>query len=250
MGLLKTVRSAIQSVGSDENSGPFSTLERSLNYKFNEKNFLREALTHPSFDSRKTSFRNNQRLEFLGDSVVGCILTKWLFEKFPDSTEGELSRHKSLLARGDTLAFIARKINLQTHLIIGKSEHLSKGNLRQSVLEDAFEALIGAIYLDSNYDTVEAVILQWEQFFLSTLKEKNPEFNPKGKLQEFMQSQADKPRISYHLVNQSGPDHRKKFIVELRLDGAKISRGSGNSKKKAEEQAALLAMKSLSSSKK
>ena len=111
-------------------------------------------------------------MEFLGDSVLGCVLANWLFKTFPDLPEGELSKRKSLLARGVNLAVIARKINLQDYLIIGKSERISKGNLRQSVLEDAFEALIGAIFLDSDYLTAEKAILNWQDLFIAAIRDK------------------------------------------------------------------------------
>jgi ribonuclease-3 len=245
MGLIDSLRSAIKPGIPTKKGGEFAQLEARIGYHFKEVSLLREALTHPSFDLRTTRLRNNQRLEFLGDSVIGCILAKWLFHKFPEIPEGDLSRKKSLLARGHNLAAVAREIELQEHLIIGKSERMSKGNLRQSVLEDAFEALIGAIYLDSDYDTVERILLKWEGFFLSTLKNKSSGFNPKGKLQEFCQSQADSPRVSYHLINQSGPDHRKTFEVEVRINGNPVSIGTGKSKKKAEEEAAQAAIKAL-----
>lgn len=241
--LIQYVLGAKDSATSDEN---FHPLQGQIGYRFQNLGLLREALTHPSFDSRKTMHRHNQRLEFLGDSVVGCILAKWLFEKFPDLPEGELSQKKSLLARGHSLAAIARQISLQDYLIIGKSEKLSRGNLRQAVLEDAFEALIGAIYLDSDYPTVERIMLKWENLFLATLKNSSADFNPKGKLQEFLQSQSNTPRVSYHLIGQSGPDHKKEFQVEIRINGEVISRGSGPSKKKAEEVAAKAALDILS----
>ncbi|MEL0099694.1 MAG: ribonuclease III [Opitutae bacterium] len=245
MGLFDSIKLAVKPQCPSPKDGEFSVLENQVGYHFKQVSLLREALTHPSFDSRKSRLRNNQRLEFLGDSVVGCILAKWLFHRFPDLPEGDLSRKKSLLARGHNLAVVARKINLQDHLIIGKSERLSKGNLRQSVLEDAFEALIGAIYLDSDYATTERVMLKWESLFLSTLKDKNSDFNPKGKLQEFLQAQPESPKVSYHLIKQSGPDHRKEFKVELRINGTPISTGLGQSKKKAEEEAAQAAIKAL-----
>ena len=246
MSLLKSLKSVLKCHPKNQRGNNFTILQKQIGYKFKQPNLLQEALTHPSFTSQKSKNRNNQRLEFLGDSVVGCILAKWLFEKFPDLPEGELSQKKSLLARGHSLAAIARQISLQDYLIIGKSEKLSRGNLRQAVLEDAFEALIGAIYLDSDYPTVERIMLKWENLFLATLKNSSADFNPKGKLQEFLQSQSNTPRVSYHLIGQSGPDHKKEFQVEIRINGEVISRGSGPSKKKAEEVAAKAALDILS----
>ncbi len=250
MSLLKSLKSVLKCHPKNQRGNNFTTLQKQIGYKFKQPNLLQEALTHPSFTSQKSKNRNNQRLEFLGDSVVGCILAKWLFKEFPDLPEGDLSRKKSLLARGNNLAAIAHKINLHEHLIIGKSEEISQGNLRQSVLEDAFEALMGAIYLDSDYQSVEAVMLKWENFFRATLKDKSSSFNPKGKLQEFLQSQPHNPKVSYHLIKQSGPDHKKKFQVEVRINGQALSTGTGHSKKTAEEQAARAALDMLSPVKK
>ena len=248
MGLFQSIKSMMNYPVGLSKESRFYELEEKIGYHFRNNSLLEEALTHPSLDTRKTGLRNNQRLEFLGDSVVGCVLAKWLFRKFPDLSEGELSRKKSLLARGRNLAQIARKLNLQNHLIVGKSESKSSGNLRQAVLEDALEALIGAIYLDSNYSTTERIILKWEEAFQSTLKEEANSFNPKGKLQEFLQSQPDNPKITYKVIKQSGPDHKKQFMVEVIIGGTSVSTGSGKSKKLAEEQAALSAVNKLISS--
>jgi ribonuclease-3 len=248
MSLFKVFRSALSKPSHLSFSKDCHGLETTIGYQFSDPSLLREALTHPSFDSRKSGCRHNQRLEFLGDSVVGCVLAKWLYKRFPDAKEGELSRKKSLLVRGNSLSSIARAINLQEFLILGKSEHISHGNLRPSVLEDAFEALIGAIYLDSDYPTVERTMQQWENLFLSTLKEKSTQFNPKGKLQEVLQSRPSPFQLSYQLVKQTGPDHKKTFHVDLRINGNVFSSGSGKSKKKAEEQAALAALRKMTNS--
>ena len=225
-------------------------LEEVIGYEFKNKALLREALTHPSIDHRVTNERHNQRLEFLGDSVLGCIIAKWLFLTFPDVTEGDLSRKKSLLAHGKHLAELGKHISLHQYLMVGKSEKMSSGNFRPSVLEDAFEALIGAIYLDSNYQSVERIVLQWEDTFCKTIDNESMSFNPKGQLQEYLQSLPDNPPISYRMVKQHGPDHRKQFEVEVLVASKKISTGRGNSKKKAEEVAAQSALLLLQQTKK
>jgi ribonuclease-3 len=249
MGIFSSLKSAVNISASDSTHYDPSGLERIVGYKFKDRSLLVEALTHPSFDTSKSGNRSNQRMEFLGDSILGCVLANWLFKKFPDLPEGELSKRKSLLARGYNLAAVARIINLQDYLIIGKSEQISKGNLRQSVLEDAFEALIGAIFLDSDYLTTEKAILKWQDLFIRAIRDTGSDFNPKGKLQEFLQSQPACPKVSYHLVKQTGPDHQKRFKVEVRVNDETISTGEGPSKKKAEEQAAKSAIKILNSSK-
>lgn len=249
MGIISSLKSIINFQASDSGLNDLLRLEQTIGYEFKNPDLLIEALTHPSFDTSKSGSRNNQRMEFLGDSVLGCVLANWLFKTFPDLPEGELSKRKSLLARGVNLAVIARKINLQDYLIIGKSERISKGNLRQSVLEDAFEALIGAIFLDSDYLTAEKAILNWQDLFIAAIKDTGSDFNPKGKLQELLQSQLDCPKVSYHLMKQSGPDHQKKFQIEVRVNGETIATGEGPSKKMAEEQAAKSALKIISPSK-
>ena len=245
MGILKALEAAFWPIEKPGENIIFKKLEDAIGYSFTNKDLLREALTHPSFDPRKNIQRHNQRLEFLGDSVVGCILAKWLFQKFPEKTEGELSRYKSLLARGHNLAAVARVINLQNYLILGKSEQKSRGNFRQAVLEDAFEAVLGAIYLDSDYQTAERVMLQWQEKFLEVLNDKNASFNPKGKLQEYLQAKSSKPKVSYRLIKQSGPDHRKVFHVQVFIDDNALADGHGQSKKVAEENAAEAAYKKL-----
>ena len=247
MGLLQSLKASFLPGEDSVTDNSFRPLEDTLGYSFQNKDLLREALTHPSFDTRKNDHRHNQRLEFLGDSIVGCVLANWLFQKFPEKTEGELSRYKSLLARGYNLAAVARKISLNDYLIIGKSERQSKGNLRQSVLEDAFEALIGAIYLDSDYLTIEKVMLQWESLFIDALKETSSSFNPKGQLQEYLQSKSKNTKISYHLIRQSGPDHRREFFVQIKVEGQPLAEGHGKSKKNAEEKAAKVALEKLKS---
>ena len=247
MGLIKTLQSAINPKGYSYEQN-LSLLEKKLGYTFKNKELLREALTHPSFNSGANDLRNNQRLEFLGDSVVGCILARWLYCNFTDISEGELSRKKSLLARRDNLANLARNLNLQDYLIIGKSEKISRGNLRHSVLEDAFEALIGAILLDSDYLTAERIVMQWQSLLFSTLVHESVSFNPKGKLQELLQSKPEGQKICYKVIKQTGPDHDKRFQVQLLVNGQPISTGSGKSKKKAQEEAAQLAIKEMTSS--
>jgi ribonuclease-3 len=238
------------SKGGPEDAPIPKSLEGEIGYKFKNKALLREALTHPSIDHRISNERHNQRLEFLGDSVLGCIIAKWLFLKYPDVTEGDLSRKKSLLAHGKHLAELGKHISLHQYLMVGKSEKMSSGNFRPSVLEDAFEALIGAIYLDSDYRSVERIVLQWEETFCKTIENQSMGFNPKGQLQEFLQSLPDNPPISYRMIKQHGPDHRKKFEVEVLIASKKISTGKGNSKKKAEEVAAQSALLLLQQAKK
>ena len=163
---------------------------------------------------------------------MGCILANWLYVNFPDYEEGELSKKKSLLAHGRHLSGIAQEIGLEQFLITGKSELGKNGKLRDAVLEDALEALIGAIYVDSGYDAAARVVHDWTDIFENTIRLKSNAFNPKGRLQEYTQSLINKPRICYRVIRQSGPDHMKEFEVELKLDDQTVSKGIGRSKKR------------------
>jgi ribonuclease-3 len=220
-------------------------LEKRISYQFSNPLLLQEALTHPSFDLTDSVARHNQRLEFLGDSVLGCIFADWLCNHFPAAQEGDLSKKKSLLAHGHHLTDIARNIGLEEFLLTGKSEVGKNGKLRDSVLEDALEALIGSIFLDGGYAEASRVVSQWTEFFEQTIRKKSSLFNPKGRLQEYTQSLADKPRIHYRVIRQSGPDHMREFEVELTIGQNVVSRGIGGSKKKAEETAAAKALAEL-----
>lgn len=223
----------------------YAELEVFLGYAFHSHRLLEEALTHPSVHSQAATKRHNQRLEFLGDSILGAVLSAWLCQKFPEQDEGKLSRKKALLARGKHLAEIARGIKLDLYLDVAISERDLDGRLRDSALEDALEAIIGAVFLDGGYDSVVKLILKWEKSFLKTIAADHGMFNPKGQIQEFVQSKLQGTRISYKVVKQTGPDHRRQFQVELHFDSEKVSCGFGLSKKAAEEMAATEALKKL-----
>ena len=220
-------------------------LQEKLGYHFNSPEVLAEALTHPSLQDKGECQNHNQRLEFLGDSVLGSLLASWLFQSFPEEDEGKLSRKKAILARGEHLTKIARDLELNLYIQTGKSERMDSQKLRDSALEDALEAIIGAIFLDGGYEVARKVIMQWEPTFHQSLVEGSVSFNPKGRLQEYVQSNMPGSRISYQVVRQSGPDHKKTFHVRVSLAGEMRGAGSGLSKKAAEEQAAIDALASL-----
>ena len=220
-------------------------LQQRLGYHFNSPEVLAEALTHPSLQEKGECKDHNQRLEFLGDSVLGAILASWLYKSFPDENEGKLSRKKTMLARGEHLARIARDLELHLYILAGKSERMDSQLLRDSALEDAFEAIIGAIFLDGGYEAASKAVMQWEPTFHQSLEVGSVSFNPKGRLQEYVQSNIPGTRISYHVIKQSGPDHQKTFHVRVSLAGETKGAGSGLSKKAAEEQAAMDALASL-----
>ena len=220
-------------------------LEKHINYVFSNKELLRQALAHPSACSNLSEKPNNQRLEFLGDSVLGSVLAAWLFLQFPQEHEGELSKKKAMLARGKHLAEIAKSINLESFINASKSEFLTSGGFRDSLLEDALESLIGAVFLDSNYKEAERIILDWVPMFLKTLAVDQSEFNPKGRLQELLQAKSRTCRIAYRVVKESGPDHKKSFLIEVAYNGSPLAQASGASKRLAEENAAREALNSI-----
>ena len=221
-------------------------LELLLKYTFTSKPLLDEALTHPSLQGLHPECKHNQRLEFLGDSILGAVISSWLYEEFQDNNEGKLSEKKALLARGKLLCEIGKDLQLDLFLKAAKSERNKQGNLRESALEDGVEAIIGAVFLDGGFIAAEQVILQWENKFLQAIASDQEMFNPKGKLQEFVQSKFKGTKIFYKLAKQSGPDHRREFVIELYLRNEKISSGVGMSKKAAEENAAIEAIDKLS----
>jgi ribonuclease-3 len=221
------------------------SLQERLGYHFHSPDLLKEALTHPSLQDKGVCKDHNQRLEFLGDSILGALLASWLFESFPKEDEGKLSRKKSMLARGEHLTKIARKLELHLYILAGKSERMDSQELRDSALEDALEAIIGAIFLDGGYGEACKVVMQWESTFYQSIEAGSGNFNPKGRLQEYVQSNMPGTRISYKIIRQSGPDHKKTFHVGVTLAGESMGFGSGPSKKSAEEQAAVNALASL-----
>lgn len=218
------------------------SLETRIDYEFANSLLLAEALTHPSlaYESRKPSF-DNQRLEFLGDAVIQLILTDELYRLFPEFNEGNLTKLRSRLVSRDALFGYAKKIGLGSYLMLGKGEEASGGRDRPSSLADAFEALAGAIYLDSGFEQVRSFLLNNFSEFIEEITAEPEENNPKGELQEHLQS-ISPSSPSYAIVSQEGPDHQKRFLAEVKWEGLNLGRGSGLSKKEAETAAAAEAL--------
>lgn len=215
--------------------------EHVIGYTFQNKQLLMEALTHSSFANEgKHHHRNNERLEFLGDSVLSLIVANRLFVQFPDMPEGELTKLRASLVCDRSLAGFARRIGLGDNLFMGKGEEHSGGRDRRSNLEDAFEALVGAIYLDGGLENARAFVMQFipENLDLSKVK---TIVDYKTTLQEIIQKNPEE-KLSYVLVGESGPDHDKSFEVEVHLNSNVIGTGVGKSKKQAEQSAAKQAL--------
>ena len=220
-------------------------LQQRLGYQFRDENLLRLALTHPSVAheaARPTP--HNQRLEFLGDSVLGLVLTRQLYEKFPDADEGLLTKSRAKLVNAVSLAEHARALGLGAHLILSRGEENTGGRDRASALADAFEALLGAIFLDGGFDAAREFILREFAADFSALAGPSGIENPKGELQELLQSRS--PRApEYQLISASGADHNRDFECAVLHDGVELARGRGKSKKAAESDAALAALQKL-----
>ena len=213
-------------------------LETRLKYKFRNALLLAEALTHPSLghETQRHHF-DNQRLEFLGDAVLQLIFTEWLFDRFPKFSEGQLTKMRSGLVSRDGLKMHAARLALGQHLMMGRGEESSGGRERSSALADAYEALIGAIYLDSDYVTVRRIVLTEAREDLDTLEVDPPDQNPKGQLQEVLQAISPVSPI-YPILSAEGPEHQKDFIAQVTWNGIELGEGTGRSKKDAETAAA------------
>lgn len=232
----------------ERNSPDLAPLEKKLGYRFKHSKLLLTALTHPSYlQESKDTVSHNQRLEFLGDSVLSLVLAERLFQIYPDDREGVLAQGRSALAKGIFLTQLAKAIGLPQHLRMSKHEERCGGRHRDSTLEDALEAVLGAIYLDSNYDTSRQIVLQWYGDIKQHLETVLAHENPKGKLQETIQGISPQKQIEYNVLETSGPDHKKTFEVEVLIDQTSMGSGRGNSKKEAEENAARKALKNIES---
>lgn len=219
-------------------------LEQRIGYKFRNSLLLAEALTHPSLghETQRHHF-DNQRLEFLGDAVLQLIFTEHLFRLFPHFSEGQLTKLRSRLVSREGLKVHAVSIGLGTYLMMGRGEEASGGRERASILADAFEALVGAMYLDSNLEIVRRFILDEAHEDIQHLALQPLEVNPKGQLQEILQAISAKSPV-YEIVSQAGPEHQKIFIAKVIWDNAELGSGEGSSKKQAETAAALAALRS------
>ncbi|MEY2484936.1 MAG: ribonuclease [Verrucomicrobiota bacterium] len=217
-------------------------LEQRIGYEFQDPRLLTEALTHPSLghETQRHHF-SNQRLEFLGDAILQVVITEYLFHHFSREAEGQLTKLRSRLVSRDALTAHAAALDLGQYLLMGRGEEASGGRERTSTLADAFEALIGAIYLDSDLETAKKFILTQAKPDLEQLAEEPVDINPKGNLQELLQSISPQSPV-YETVSESGPEHDKTFVVQCVWEGMILGRGSGRSKKQAETAAATEAM--------
>ena len=219
-------------------------LEIAIGYRFRNISLLQNALTHSSYANERwhNSLLSNERLEFLGDSVLGMLVAEYLYRNFPDRPEGELTRMRADMVCEQTLAAVATRIGIGEHLLLGHGEEQGGGRSRNSILADAMESVIAACFLDGGMDAALKIVQKFILVEVPVKKLHNTDY--KTTLQELVQRKKNQTLI-YALVGQSGPDHNKQFVVEVSLNGSVVGKGTGTSKKRAEQDAARAAIAQL-----
>ena len=218
-------------------------LEEKLGYRFANRALLENALTHSSYanENRAKGVQSNERLEFLGDSVLGMVVADYLYRTHPDLPEGDLTRTRAALVCEESLAEVAQVLELGAYLKLGKGEEAGGGRTRPSITADAVEAVLAAVYLDGGIGSARKII---RRFILDREAEKSASRDYKTALQELVQRESGQV-LRYCLVGSSGPDHAKTFTVQVDLNGRAVGRGEGRSKKEAEQMAARAAIEAL-----
>lgn len=219
------------------------SLEQALGYTYKDKELLRMALSHSSYanETYHDALYSYERLEFLGDSILGFVTAEYLYKTFPTKLEGELTKIRAELVCEANLAAVAGSLGLGDHLRLGHGEEQGGGRKRSGILCDAIEALIAAAYIDSGLDAAKGII---NRLILPRLTEVVKTRDFKTELQELIQRKRDQ-YLTYELIDEIGPDHRKEFVVRVLLNGEEVGRGKGSSKKRAEQAAAEMAINGL-----
>ena len=219
-------------------------LETAIGYRFKNITLLQNALTHSSSANERwhDSLKSNERLEFLGDSILGMVVAEHLYRNFPDRPEGELTRMRADMVCETSLASVANKLGLGSHLLLGHGEEQGGGRTRPSILADAVESVIAAAFLDGGFAAAANIIQQFILVDVPVTRLHNRDY--KTALQELVQQKKNQV-LSYALVGESGPDHDKSFRVEVSLNGRVVGSGNGSSKKRAEQDAARAAIENL-----
>ena len=219
-------------------------LEQGLGYTFQNKALLENALTHSSYanENRERHLPDNERLEFLGDSILGFVVAEYLYRNFPDKPEGELTRIRADLVCERNLAEAAATIELGSYLLLGHGEEQGGGRKRDSIVSDAMESVIAASFMDGGFAAAKEII---DRLILSNIPKGRPRnFDYKTAFQELVQRKKDQ-QIHYELTGESGPDHNKLFTFRVLINGVPTGEGSGRSKKEAEQMAACKALEAL-----
>ena len=215
----------------------FELLEKKSGYHFQNPHLLKQAMTHSSYanEHKAKGYHDNERLEFLGDAVLEVVSSEFLFRHYPALPEGDLTKLRASIVCGPTLALCARELDLGDFLLLGKGEEHTGGRKRDSIVSDAMEALIGAIYLDGGFASAKEFV---HRFIMTDIEHKKLFYDSKTILQEQVQKNWHDGEISYVLTGEEGPDHDKTFLVDLYVAGEKKSSGKGRTKKAAEQDAA------------
>lgn len=216
--------------------------ENIIEYKFKNKEYILEALTHSSYSNENKEYDFNERLEFLGDSVLSIVVSEYLFKKERSLPEGELTKLRANIVCEESLSEAANEINLGIYMLLGKGEEATGGRGRASILADAFEAVIAAIYLDGGLEPARVFILKYMEEIICDSRKGKIFRDYKTHLQEVLQGKGES-NIWYRLVDEKGPDHNKRFIMEVGINERVLGVGEGKSKKEAEQIAAKKALK-------
>jgi len=218
-------------------------LQKRLHYTWRNPELLRQALVHSSYtyENKEREHYNNERLEYLGDAVLELVVSDYFYHSFPEKTEGELTKLRALTVCEPSLALVARRLELGRYLLMGRGEERSGGRDRPSLLADAFEALLGSVYLDAGMEEARRVALQELAGIIENIKTGQTVRDYKTDLQEVLQRKSADP-INYHIIDEAGPDHDKVFTAAVEHRGKKMGWGRGKSKKEAEQQAAKMAL--------
>ncbi len=222
----------------------FSVFEKKINATFKNKNLLKQAFTHRSYinEHSREGLSHNERMEFLGDAVLELVVTEYLFKKYPQKTEGDLTAYRAALVNTTTLSNTAQEIGMNDYLLLSRGERKDKGRARQYILANTFEALIGALYLDQEYDKAAQFIAEYLFPQLENIVAERLWQDAKSKFQEKAQ-EVDNITPNYKVLEESGPDHDKIFVVGVFLNDTLIAQGEGASKQNAEQHAAQSALK-------
>jgi len=222
----------------------FSAFEQKIGFDFRDKRFLEAAFTHRSYlnENRRVGAEHNERLEFLGDAVLELVVTEFLYAKYPEKPEGDLTAYRAALVNTQSISGAAQELGMNEFMLLSRGEARDTGRARQIILANAFEALIGALYLDQGYDAAKKLIANQLFAKADEVVEKKLWQDAKSKFQEIVQDQMS-VTPTYQLVDQSGPDHDKKFVVGAYIGNEKVALGEGKSKQEAEQAAAMAALK-------
>ncbi len=242
MGILDSLKAFLFKDKQDQFSAKIEAVEEQIGYTFRDSSLLLLALTHRSYsNSHEDHLKSNERMEFLGDSVLGMAIADQLFRDHPRSREGVMTKTRAMLVSEPSLAEVAMAVGFNEHILLAPEEERSGGRTRPSIVSDAFESIIGAVFLDGGYEPARDVVLRLIYTRKEALLSDTSRHNYKGELLELMQAN-DQGMPKYDVVSEEGPDHDKVFTVYVYINGDKVGSGEGHSKKEAEQKAAAEAV--------